>query len=131
MDPEGPIYLSKEEIIQLHDRIIGRIRGSPGVRDPTAIETCVAQPKTAVFGRERFATVYEKAAAYCFFIVRTHPFFDGNKRAGFLAALHFLLKNDIMLVFDEDEMYEAINGVAKGDVDLEELTATFRKAGGA
>ena len=98
----------------------------PGVRDRAALASCAAQPKTAVFGTERFPTVFDKAAAYCFFIVRLHPFFDGNKRTGLVAAITFLLDNGVTPAFDEEEMYRAIDGVARGTVDLEDLVLAFR-----
>lgn len=98
-----------------------------GVRDRAALQSCVAQPKTAVFGAERFSTVYEKAAADCYFIVRLHPFFDGNKRTGLVAAITFLLDNGIPPVFDEEEMYRIIDGVARGKLDLEDVAAAFGK----
>ena len=128
MHSEDPSYLSEEELIELHDRIIGLIGGMPGVRDHAGLESCVAQPKTAVFGQERFPTVFDKAAAYCFFIVRLHPFFDGNKRTALLAALTFLLDNEITPIFDDDEMYEAIHAVARGEADIDDLASIFRKS---
>jgi death-on-curing protein len=99
-----------------------------GLRDKGALATCVAQPKTAVFGQERFASLSDKAAAYCFFLVRTHPFFDGNKRVGFLSGLHFLRVNGISPVFDEEETYNAIIGVAQGELDIDALRAVFHRA---
>jgi death-on-curing protein len=73
--------------------------------------------------------VYDKAAAYCYFIARAHPFFDGNKRTGLLAALHYLLNADVTPVFDEDEMYDLITGIVTGEVEVEQLADAFRKAG--
>lgn len=127
MDAESRSYLSAEDIIGLHDGIVALIGGMLGVRDRRALEACVAQPKTAVFEHERFETLAEKAAAYCFFIVRDHPFFDGNKRTGFLAALHFLLTNGVEPVIDEEEMFDAIHAVARGQLDVEGLAAVFRR----
>ena len=98
------------------------------MRDPRALESCVAQPRMVVSDHERFASMSEKAAAYCFFLVRNHPFFDGNNRAGCLAALHFLLLNDITPIFAEDEAYDVIAAVAKGEAGLEELARLFGKA---
>lgn len=128
MHPDAPSYLREEEIVELHRQIIGRVGGIPGIRDSGALKSCVAQAKTAVFGQERFPTLFDKSAAYCFFIARMHPFLDGNKRTAFLAALHFLLKNGITPTFDEDEMYEPICGAATGKLDIEELAQIFRKA---
>jgi len=126
---EAPSYLYKEEITELHDRVIGLIGGMPGIRDHAALESCVAQPKTAVFGKERLPSVFDKAAAYCFFIIRLHPFFDGNKRTGLLAALTFLLDSGVTPTFDENQMYETIDAVARSEGDIADLASLFREAG--
>ncbi len=120
------VYLSLDEVIDLHARVIGLYGGMPGVRDEGALASCLSQPQTHVFGHEPFATLYEKAAAYCFFIVRNHPFFDGNKRTGFIAALHFLLVNDVTPRFDEDHLYDVILAVAKGEAGVQELACAFQ-----
>lgn len=125
---ESPRYLSNEEILELHERVIGLHGGKPGVRDPAALESCVAQPKTAVFGKEAFPTVFDKAAAYCFYIVRLHPFFDGNKRTGFMAALTFLLDAGVKPTSDEDELFDAIVGITTGDTEVDDLASLFRRS---
>ncbi len=125
---DSPSYLSEAEIVELHDRIIGRTGGMAGIRDAAALESCVAQPKTAVFQYVPFRTVSAKAAAYCFFIVRFHPFFDGNKRTGLSAAVTFLLDNGVTPSFDADEMYELIIAVARREAEIEDLTSLFEKA---
>lgn len=119
-------YLTEAEVVELHDRVIGRIGGMPGLRDPAALASCVAQPKTAVFGEERFPTVFDKAAAYCYFIVRMHPFFDGNKRTGLLAAITFLIDNGIDPRFDAEAMYGAIIRAATESSEPEDLAAVLR-----
>ncbi len=130
MEDQTPTYLSETDVIQLHDEIIRRMGGMSGVRDHGAVQSSVAQPRMQVFGQERFPGIYDKAAAYCFFLVKNHPFFDGNKRTGFLASLHFLLINGIVPLVEQDEMYETINGIARGTVDIGELAAILRKGGG-
>ncbi len=124
-------YLSEEEIVELHAWTIGLLGGMGGIRDRGALQSCVAQPMTAVFGEERFRTAFDKAAAYCFFVVRLHPFFDGNKRTGFLAARTFLLDNGYKPIFDEDEIYDVIDAVARGEADIDDLAAIFRRSVGS
>ena len=121
-------YLTESEILDLHELVIERLGGMPGVRDRGALASCVSQPMTTVFGVERFPSLYEKAAAYCFFIVRLHPFFDGNKRAGLVAAITFLLDHGITPTFDENEMFDLIIRVAMGKAEIDDLTGAFRRA---
>lgn len=41
------------------------------------------------------------AAAYAAGIIQNHPFLDGNKRTGFIAAFMFLGRNGVSLTADE------------------------------
>ena len=121
-------YVTEEEVVALHDAALARYGGMPGTRDLAALQSCVAQPGTEVFGHERFPSISDKTAAYCFFIARNHPFFDGNKRTALLTSLHFLMKNGMTPFFDHDETYALIIGVADGTVDIEQLSSFFRRA---
>ena len=126
--PADVIYLSRDDLLSLHEGLIRRYGGIQGLRDEGILDSCLAQPKMCVFDVERFPTLTAKAAAYCFFIVRNHPFFDGNKRTGFVAALHFLRINNLKVRFDEDEMYDVIVGVAKGEVSVDHLATVIALA---
>jgi death-on-curing family protein len=46
----------------------------------------------AVFGREVYKTIEEKAAHLLYFVIKNHPFNDGNKRSGAFAFIWFLNK---------------------------------------
>ncbi len=46
----------------------------------------------SVFGRDVYRTIEEKAAHLLYFIIKNHPFNDGNKRTGAFAFIWFLQK---------------------------------------
>ena len=48
-------------------------------------------------GKELYPTVSEKAANLIYFIIKDHPFYDGNKRIGAFLFLIFLTMNDVFL----------------------------------
>ena len=48
-------------------------------------------------GKELYPTVSEKAANLLYFIIKDHPFYDGNKRIGSLLFIMFLTINDYHL----------------------------------
>lgn len=52
------------------------------------------------FGEEVYPTLEEKAAHLLYFIVKGHPFADGNKRIGAALFLHFLNKNGRLMSAD-------------------------------
>jgi death-on-curing protein len=57
------------------------------------------------------------AAAYLFHIVSNHPFVDGNKRTGMLAAVVFLDVNGVGLEHPSEALYALTMGVAEGRIE--------------
>ena len=76
-------------------QIIDVSGGSQGVRDINRLESALASQFQEVFGEDLYPTVYEKAAVLARGVIADHPFVDGNKRTGLMAALVFLNLNDI------------------------------------
>jgi prophage maintenance system killer protein len=50
----------------------------------------------SVFGRDAYPTLEEKAAHLLYFIVKNHPFNDGNKRSGAFAFVWFLRRAGLL-----------------------------------
>ena len=73
-------FLTLKELIELHQRLIERSGGSPGIRDLGLLESALAQPLMTFGGEDLYPTVVEKASALGFSLIKKHPFVDGNKR---------------------------------------------------
>ena len=86
-----PVGLPLDLLIRLHDRQIDLHGGLPGTRDSGLLESAVSRPLNAWSYGE--TDLYALAALYAGGLIRNHPFPDGNKRIGFLAALLFLEAN--------------------------------------
>ncbi|MCC5830928.1 MAG: type II toxin-antitoxin system death-on-curing family toxin [Phycisphaeraceae bacterium] len=71
--------------------------------------------------------LFEMAAAYLFHLIQNHPFIDGNKRTGTVAALVFLAMNDVAIEVDEDELAHFVLGVARGETDKAAVAAFLRR----
>ncbi|MFA7364954.1 MAG: virulence protein RhuM/Fic/DOC family protein [Patescibacteria group bacterium] len=56
------------------------------------LEGIIGNVFQAVFGREVYETIEEKAAHLLYFVIKNHPFNDGNKRSGAFAFIWFLNK---------------------------------------
>lgn len=56
--------------------------GTPGVRDEGLLDSALARPFASFGGNEAFPDDISKACALCHAIISSHPFVDGNKRAG-------------------------------------------------
>ncbi len=67
------------------------------------------------------------AAAYLFHIVQNHPFLDGNKRTGAVAAIVFLSMNGIELDADEPQLEKMVRDVAQGRAGKSAVADFLRK----
>lgn len=110
------VFLTLDEVLEIHEQQIERYGGSHGVRDTGALESAVAMPQATFGGEYLHPTVPAMAAAYLFHITQNHPFLDGNKRTGANAAITFLLLNDLEPTFSEDQFVALVLGVAQGQV---------------
>lgn len=73
-------YLDLDEVLALHGMQIARFGGGVGIRDVGLLESALAMPRAEFAGIEMRETVFEKAAAYLYRLVRHRPFVNGNKR---------------------------------------------------
>ena len=111
-----PLFLELGEVVQIHRDQIERYGGSEGIRDMDLLESALAMPAAGA-GNEYFhEDLLAMAAAYLFHITRNHPFVDGNRRVGAVAAFVFLALNGVDLDAPEDEFEALVMGVAEGRI---------------
>jgi death-on-curing protein len=118
--------LELAEVLEIHTDQIARYGGMPGVRDVGLLQSALAQPPAGVSGQFLHADVFEMAAAYLFHIVRNHPFIDGNKRAGAVAAMVFLRLNDCEVRLTNAELESLVLSVVRGKRDKAAVAQYFR-----
>ena len=66
------------------------------------------------------------AAAYMFHLVQNHPFLDGNKRTGAVAALVFLDINGTGIDAPAGSLHDLTIAVATGRADKARIADFFR-----
>lgn len=126
-----PKFLSVQEVLEIHQDQIDRYGGGSGVRDMGLLESAIAMP-AAGFGEEYLhKDLFEMAAAYVFHIVQNHPFVDGNKRTGSLAADVFLATNGVQMHADQELFEELVLNVAEGKAGKPEIAGFLRTQSGA
>lgn len=111
----------------LHDHVITATGGSFGIRDLSALESAVAQPRATFDGNELYPDIVAKAATLGFLLVANHPFVDGNKRVGHAAMEVFLVLNGREIEADVDEQELIILSVASGQLSRMELEQWLKK----
>jgi death-on-curing protein len=113
---DDPLFLDVDDVIELHATQLEVYGGAAGLRDRGLLESAVAQPKTSFGSQFAHDGLCAMAAAYLFHVVSNHPFVDGNKRAGLLAAIVFLDVNGISIDHPSDALYDLTLGVAAGRI---------------
>ena len=119
-------FLDVEDVLTLHTDQVNLYGGGQGVRDLGLLESAVAQPQAAYAGQYLHHGLFEMASAYLFHIVQNHPFLDGNKRTGAVAALVFLDLNGIEIEAPTGSLYDLTISVATGQAGKAEIAEFFR-----
>jgi death-on-curing protein len=120
-----PVFLTIDDVIEMHSDQIERYGGAHGLRDLAGLESAIATPHATFGGVWLHDSIPAMAAAYLFHLCQNHAFLDGNKRIGANAAITFLLMNGWDLTLDEEELVGLVLGVAAGVIDKKRLTAEF------
>ncbi|CAN7236911.1 type II toxin-antitoxin system death-on-curing family toxin [Rhizobium rhizogenes] len=116
----GYKWLTREAIEIMHHEQLAEHGGLAGLKDENALEAAIARPlNKAAYGEN---DLFALAAAYLYGLVRNHPFSDGNKRTGYLAAFTFLYINGYLIDTDDGMIVALVLGVAAGEID--EIGAT-------
>ncbi len=119
-------FLTRDDVLIIHADMILRYGGVLGIRDEGLLESALAMP-AAGFGEHLLhPDAPAMAAAYLFHLVTNHPFIDGNKRVGTMAAYVFLDINGYDLAAPEDAFEAQVWCVARGEHSKEQLTEFFR-----
>jgi death on curing protein len=120
-------FLSVEEVIEIHADQLARYGGTQGVRDVELLQSAIGMPEAGFGDRYLHADLYDMAAAYLYHIVQNHPFTDGNKRTGAMAAFVFLKLNGLTLNVTESAFEELVLKAAQGQVGKDMIAGFFRK----
>jgi death on curing protein len=113
--------ISTEEVIKIHKLLIDQFGGSHGVRDKSSLNSAINIPFATFDQQELYPEPVDKAAAILESIVTNHPFIDGNKRTGYVLARLLLLKSGLDLKATQEEKYEMVIAVSKGELKYEHI----------
>jgi death-on-curing protein len=122
-----PTFLSLPEVLEIHEDQTARYGGTPGIRDIELLKSAVGMPSATYGGQFLHTHIHEMAAAYLFHLVQNHPFVDGNKRTGAVAALVFLALNGFDFYAPENDFAEMVLAVARGELDKADVAVFIRR----
>ncbi len=111
-----PVWLIKSAVVATHNMMIARFGGADGIRDEGLIDSALARPIN-IYHYDSRTDVSQLASAYAAGIIQNHPFVDGNKRTGFMAAFMFLDLNGATLHADEVTATAMTLSLAASEID--------------
>jgi prophage maintenance system killer protein len=102
VDPKGipggmlpPAGEARTEITRLKRDLIGRGEATDlfGREREEGLSAVLGNLEQSVFGEPAYPTIESKAAHLLYFVIKNHPFSDGNKRIGSFLFVDFLNRN--------------------------------------
>ncbi|MBJ3762706.1 type II toxin-antitoxin system death-on-curing family toxin [Maribius pontilimi] len=125
---DAPRWVPFAAIKAIHDRMISRHGGTPGMRDEALLEMACGRPLNLhAYGQP---DLFDLAAAYAFGIAKAHAFIDGNKRTAFQTCFVFLYLNGQDLDVPNAEVVAMMEDLAQSRVPEAEF-ASWLRAGAA
>ena len=118
-------YLTPEQVLFIHSRLVGETGGSHGVQDLGLLESAVARPKATFDSKDLYPDLFTKAAALMNSLINNHPFVDGNKRTALLVSFAFLDVNGLEVTASQEDAYLTILGLAAGEISKDQLAQWF------
>lgn len=115
------IWISAEDVILIHSRVIEGSGGLDGLRDRDGLEAAVSAPMQTFDGKELYPTDIEKIARLGFGLASNHAFVDGNKRIGAMMTQLLLKWNGYDLTLRSGELADMFIAIADGTAKEKDL----------
>ena len=120
-------YLTAEQVLFIHSRLIDETGGVHGLRDLGLLQSAVSRPKATFGSEDLYPDICHKAAALMESLIKNHPFIDGNKRTAITSAGIFLQRNGYILETAQRELEQFTLSVVTGKASFEDAVKWFRK----
>src|SRR3990172_6365399 len=120
-------YLTPEQVLFIHYRLMEETGGAHGIRDLTLLESALARPMAAFGNSDLYKDPFIKAASLMQSIIKNHPFVDGNKRTAITAASILLQRNNYTLTASNKELEQFTLKVASTNTEIGKIAGWFKK----
>ena len=113
------VWIEKADCLGFHNVLLSRFGGLEGLRDEGLLESALARPHQLLnYGTP---SAFDLAASYAHGVVKNHPFLDGNKRSGLMAAALFLEINGWVFHPSEEDAVIQTLALAASEITVEEF----------
>lgn len=124
MQSNHVLFLTRDEVLEIHQKLIERFGGKSGIRDLGLLESALYRPRTGYYN-----DLTEMAAALFESLIMNHPFIDGNKRVAFFSTDVFLRLNGYKFRVVSSEAHPFLIGLLdSGKCSYENLLPWIKKS---
>ncbi|HXV77560.1 MAG TPA: type II toxin-antitoxin system death-on-curing family toxin [Candidatus Polarisedimenticolaceae bacterium] len=124
MPAERILFLTVDEGLAMHERLVERFGGLSGVRDAGLLESALYRPQTGYY-----RDLADMGTALFESLLMNHPFVDGNKRVAFFATDVFFRLNGWKLAVDAGRTHRfLIRLLDGGTCDFDHLRPWVRRS---
>lgn len=115
-------FLSHDEVVDIHNRVIKEFGGLEGIRDSGLLLSALFRPQTGYY-----EDLAQMGAALFESLINNHPFVDGNKRVAFFGTDIFFRINGYEFDVNSNEAYKfLINLLEEGNCNYDNLLPWIR-----
>ena len=84
-----------------------------GTRFPNILESCIETPFMQFNKKDLYRGLIGKSSALFYFMIKNHPFQNGNKRIAVMTMLYLFHKNRKWIRMSNKDLYNFAKGIAK------------------
>ncbi len=114
-------YLTIDDILFLHLKLIDNLGGKKGVRDISFLESAINTPLQTFDSNDLYFGLVNKISRLSYELVKKHTFIDGNKRIGVFVLDVLLRLNSLKLNANVQETIDEFLGLAAGEIEYNQF----------
>ena len=123
---KDPVWIDAADVYAFHGQLLSMFGGLDGVRDEELLHSALSRPQSLLQYED--PSLFEMAAGYAHGLIKNHPFLDGNKRCGFMAAALFLEVNGVRFGATEESAVAYTRALAAGEIGAKEYAEWLRES---
>lgn len=115
-----PLFLTPDQILEIHRAVGARHGGDVRVRDYALLESAALAPQETRFGELLNKSLRAQAATYWISLALNRPFVDSNVRTGLVVCEIFLEINGFQLDLDERQIEDLVARISSRQITTKE-----------
>lgn len=119
-------FITVDLVLKIYRDLMEKYDSGGELRDFKLLDSAISGVKNFVYYNEN-TTIYDVAAAYCFYLCKNHAFSDGNKRISFFVMSFFLRTHNYKIIASHKNCEKIVRLVAEGDTEIKDIAIWLKE----